>query len=105
MNKYFVLIVVLVAVIISFAISFELEYSQTTIIFGISAAMLAPFAIHKIPSSGDATSLLFILALYASFPFRMFFQIEGFAQISATIVFYAGALWIIGFGWKRSWKV
>jgi len=45
-----------------------------------------------------------MLSIFASFPFRQLYQIEGFVREIPIIAIYAGILWLVGRGWKRSWQ-
>lgn len=103
MNKYFFAIVAVVSISILLT-SLGLKYSHATLLFGLAAAGLAPIAIHKVPNSNIAVGLLMGLAYFASFPFKKLFQLDGFIQEIPVTLIYAGILWTIGAGWKRSWK-
>ena len=102
MNKIFVVIVVVIFTSLFIAVQLELRYSQCSIVFGLIAAVSAPFAIHKINSAGTVSALLVGLAIYGSFPVKKFFQIDGFLQEVPLTLLYFGALWVVGAGWKRT---
>ncbi|GAA6193630.1 hypothetical protein [Phaeobacter sp. NW0010-22] len=104
MNKYSVLIAAIVFLTLLLAVPIGLKYSQASLLFGFVALVLAPIAIHKTPSVNWALGLLMGLAIFASFPFKKLFQLDGFVQEAPVTLAYAGILWLIGMGWKRSWK-
>ena len=81
-----------------------MKYSHAAILFGIGAVALAPIAIHNIQSANGSLGLLVGLAIFASFPLKKLFQIEGIIQEAPVTLIYFGILWAVGFGWKRSWK-
>lgn len=103
MNKTSIVIVVALALVQVVAISVGLKYSQATILFGGLAMIMAPFAIHKTPSVNSAIVMLVILAFFASQPFKRLFQIDVILQELPVTLIYAGVLWLVGMGWKRSW--
>ena len=102
MNKIFVVIVVVIFASLFIAVQLELRYAQCSIVFGLIGAVSAPFIIHKINSAGTVSSLLVGLAIYASFPVKKFFQIDGFLQEVPLTLLYFGALCVVGAGWKRT---
>lgn len=104
MGKSGAVIATVVMVTLVFAVSIGLKYSQASLLFGAVALVLAPVAIHKIPNVNWASGVLIGLAVYASFPFKKLFQIDGFLHESAVTLSYFAVLWIAGMGWKRNWK-
>ncbi|RFP88337.1 hypothetical protein DZK27_09640 [Rhodobacteraceae bacterium 63075] len=81
-----------------------LKYSQATVLFGLIAAISAPVVIHRVPDRTWSIIMLVALAAFASHPLKKLFQIEGFAGEIPVTLAYCGILWVIGFGWKRSWQ-
>lgn len=97
---------VALAVFGSMLISVQLgiRFSQASLIFAVIAAICAPIVIHRIQSVPWSAGMLLALAYYASFPLKKLFQLEGFVQEVPVTLIYAGLLWVIGQGWKRSWS-
>ena len=104
MNKYFAIVNVVVFSCLFLALPLGLNYLQAAILFGIVAALLAPIAIHKVPDIHWVTGLLVGLALFASFPLKKLLPLDGYFQEVLLSMAYGAALWVIGAGWKRSWK-
>jgi len=104
MNKFGFLIVVVIFVAITFAVAVGLKYFHAAVLFSVVAAVLAPVAIHKIPESNIATGMLVGLAVFASYPFRKYFHIDSLIAYMLVTLACLAVLWLIGFGWKRSWK-
>lgn len=104
MNGILILIVVAFFASPFVAVQLGLGYLQCSVIFGVIAAMSAPFVIHRVSNAGTAAALLGGLAIYASYPVKKLFQIDGFFQEVPLGFLYLGALWVIGAGWKRAWK-
>ena len=104
MNRIFVVITIVMFASLFMAVQLGLKYSQCSIVFGIIAAVCAPFAIHKVSNTGTVGALLVGLAIYASFPVKKLFRIDGFLQELPLTLLYVGVLWVIGAGWKRAWK-
>ncbi|WP_114286362.1 hypothetical protein [Candidatus Halocynthiibacter alkanivorans] len=104
MNKYSISVLAIAITTLFLAVVIGLKYSQASLIFGIVALALAPIAIHKVSDRGWALGLLAGLAIFASFPAKKLFQIEGFVTETLLTLIYFGTFWVIGMGWKRSWK-
>ncbi len=104
MNQYAVSIVAIMFLTIFLAALAGLRYSQASLVFGIIAAVLAPIAIHKVPKLSLSVAFLVSLAIFASYPAKKLFQLNGFFQEFPLTLAYAALLWFIGIGWKRSWK-
>lgn|SRR6056297_2624043 len=104
MNKYVLVVTIVAFGALAIGVAVGLKYSQATLFFGLIAAFLAPVVIHKIPSVGLATGMLIGLAVFASFPLKKLFQIDGFINEALLNMAYAALLWVIGFGWRRSWR-
>lgn len=104
MNKYVFLVLAVVAGALFVAVPTGMKYAHASLLFGALAVVLAPISIHKVPAANVATGLLIGLAIFASFPLKKLFQIDGFVAQVALSLLYAGVLWTVGFGWKRSWK-
>ncbi|MEP3299934.1 MAG: hypothetical protein ABJO27_26210 [Pseudoruegeria sp.] len=103
MNRYFFGVVLAVICALILGVQFGLLYSQAVLLFGLVAAISAPFVIHKIPGKNQSLVLLFLLAIFASYPFKKLFQIDGFFGEFLVSLGYIVLLYIIGFGWRRSW--
>ena len=104
MNKYGWGVIIVMIVALVGTVPLGLKYSQATLLFGLIAAISAPVVIHKIPESSWAMGLVIGLSFFASFPLKKLFQIEGFVNEIPVTLAYAATLWVIGFGWKRSWR-
>lgn len=104
MNKHFWIIISSILVCMLLAVALGLKYSQAAIVFGIAAAIMAPFAIHRVPDSRFAASLIIALAYFASFPVKKLYNLDGVMPEAVLALIYAAVLWLIGLGWKRSWK-
>jgi hypothetical protein len=102
-NKYALGVVFVVFGTLTVSFLIGLKYSQAVLAFGLISALAAPVVIHKVPSTNIATGLFVGLTLFASFPFRKLFQIDGMVEELAVNFAYAAVLWIVGFGWKRIW--
>ena len=102
MNKFGVGVLAVLFGALIVAVSIGLKYSHATVFFGLVAASAAPVVIHKIPNQSLSLGLLMALSLFASFPLKKLFQIDGFIHELPVTLVYAGMLWLIGFGWKRS---
>lgn len=104
MNKYALGVILAVFGALLIAVPIGLKYSQATLLFGLIAIISAPMVIHKIPNNSSALGMLLGLSIFASFPLKKLFQIDGLAiEIPVTLA-YAAVLWVIGFGWKRNWR-
>ncbi|WP_306115867.1 MULTISPECIES: hypothetical protein [unclassified Roseovarius] len=104
MNKYVLGVVIAVFGTLVIAVSVGLKYSQASLLFGLVAAVSAPVVIHKISDVGWSIGMLMGLSFYASFPIKKLFQIDGIInEIPVTLV-YVAVLWVIGLGWRRSWR-
>jgi len=104
MNKYGMGVAIAVFGAIAIAVPLGLRYSQATLLFGVIAVISAPVVTHKIPNNNWALGMLMGLAFFASFPLKKLFQIDGFINEIPVTLTYAAVFWIIGFGWKRSWR-
>lgn len=104
MNKYGIGVILAVMVVLTLALALSLKYSQATLLFGFVALVSAPIVIHRIPDKNWSMAMLFVLAIFASFPFRKLYQIDGFIREIPVLVIYVGILWLVGRGWKRSWQ-
>ena len=103
MNKYGLAVTIAVFGALVIAVPIGLKYSQATLLFGLIAALSAPVVIHKIPNVSWAMGMLMGLSIFASFPLKKLFQIDGFINEMPVTLAYAALLWVIGFGWRRSW--
>jgi len=104
MNKYSLGVIIAVFGALIIAVPIGLKYSQATLLFGLIAAISAPVVIHKTPDKNWALGMLMGLSFFASFPLKKLFQIDGFVNEIPVTLAYAAILWVIGFGWKRSWR-
>ena len=104
MNKYGLAVNIAVIGTLIIAVPVGLKYSQATLLFGLIAALSAPVVIHKIPNANWALGMLMGLSFFASFPLKKLFQIDGFINEVPVTLAYAALLWVIGFGWRRSWR-
>ena len=104
MNKYGLAVIVAVFGALVVAVLTGLKYSHATLLFGLIAALSAPAVIHKVPNVSWATGMLVGLSIFASFPLKKLFQIDGFINEVPVTLAYGAILWIIGFGWKRNWR-
>ena len=104
MNKYSWIVIAAVVGSFVLVISVGLRYSQSSIFFGLVAAILSPIVIHKIPQMNVSLGLLVGLSFFASFPLKKLFQFEGILQEVSISAAYLAVLWVIGFGWRRSWR-
>ncbi|TYC75777.1 hypothetical protein FMN63_05190 [Stappia sp. BW2] len=104
MNSYFIIILAIVLAVVFCAAFLGLSYLHSSILFGVVAVALSPVAIHRIPQSNLATGALVGLAIFASYPLKKFLHLDSFVlSILLTLACFA-VLWVVGFGWKRSWK-
>mgnify|MGYP001801350748 CR=1 FL=1 len=104
MNKYGLAVTIAVFGALAIAVPIGLKYSQATLLFGLIAAVSAPVVIHKIPNASWALGMLMGLSFFASFPLKKLFQIDGFINELPVTLAYVALLWVIGFGWNRSWR-
>jgi hypothetical protein len=102
-NKYALGVVFVVFGTLTVSFMVGLIYSQAVLVFGLASALAAPVVIHKVPNANIAPGLFVGLTLFASFPFRKLFKIDGMVEELAVNFAYAAVLWIVGFGWKRIW--
>jgi hypothetical protein len=102
-NKYALGVVFVVFGTLTVSFMVGLKYSQAVLVFGLVSALAAPVVIHKVPNASIATGLFVGLTLFAGFPFRKLFKIDGMVEELAVNFAYAAVLWIVGFGWKRIW--
>lgn len=104
MNSYGIGIALVVVMTLMLGVALGLRYSQATLLFGFVAACAAPLTVHRIPDYRVSLALLLGLAIFASFPLRMLLQIDGLLQQGGVVLAYFAALWVVGFGWTRSWR-
>ena len=104
MNKFGFAVAAAVLGALTAAAVIGLKYSQATLLFGLISAFSAPLVIHKISSVGWAVGMLIGLAIFASFPLKKLFQVDGFVNETPVTLAYVAILWVIGFGWKREWS-
>lgn len=104
MNKYFLGVAIAVFGTLAVAVPIGLKYSEATLIFGLVAALSAPVVVHKIPDKNWSLSMLVGLSIFASFPLQKLLNFDGFLYEAPVSLAYLAILWVIGFGWKRSWR-
>ena len=104
MNKYGLAVILAVFVAFAIAVPISLKYSQATLVFGLIAAGSGPVVIHRIPNASLAIGMLVGLSLFASFPMKKLFQIDGFINEALVTLTYFALLWVVGLGWKRGWR-
>jgi hypothetical protein len=78
MNKYFWGVMIAVFGALAVAVLIGLKYSQAVLFFGLIAVLSAPIVIHKISNKNWSLSMLVGLSLFASFPLKKLYQIDGF---------------------------
>lgn len=81
-----------------------LKYSQGMLLYGLIAVVSAPVVIHRVSDKNWSLGMLVGLSLFASFPLKKLLRLDGILEETAVSLAYAGVLWVIGFGWKRSWR-
>jgi hypothetical protein len=104
MSKYLALIAVVLIVTLILGVQIPLKYSQAVVVFGLVAVVLAPVAIHKLRHPALAAGVLVGLAMFASYPLEKLFRIGDTFQEFLVTAAYGAVLFVIGFGWKRSWR-
>lgn len=87
MNLQTVLVPAILVSIIFLGVVLGLRYSQAAILFGIVAAILAFTTIPKVVSNNWAMGLFATLAIFASYPVKKLFRLEGFAQEAPVTLF------------------
>ncbi len=97
-----VLIGVLAATMI--AISVPLDYAQSAPLFSLVAFASARVVLHKIADKAMAVGFLVGLSIFGSVPLLRLFEIDGFIGETLMTLTYTALLFVIGLGWKRSWK-
>lgn len=104
MNKFLIAIGVVLVLTFAFTETSGLEPMQLSIVFGVVAALLAPVAVHKIPNPSWSLGALVGMAFFVGHPLKSALGVQGYGQEMALNVACFAALWVIGFGWKRSWS-
>ena len=103
MNVASIAIVFSVVLIVPF-FAVGMQYSSAFVLFGVLSLLLAPLAIHGVSNSLIAGLLLIGLGRFASFPLKKLYVIEGMVPKMSISLACAALLFVVGFGWKRSWK-
>jgi hypothetical protein len=104
MNKYVLGVIIGVFGALAIAVLIGLKYSHAALLFGLIAAISASVVIHKVSNKNWSLGMLMGLSVFASFPLKKLFQLDGFInEIPVTLAYFA-ILWVVGFGWKRSWR-
>jgi hypothetical protein len=104
MDKYVWGVIIAVVGALAVSVPMGLKYSQATVLYGLIAVFSAPVVIHRVSDKNWSLGMLVGLSIFASFPLKKFFKIDGLLEGMAVSLAYAGILWVIGFGWKRSWR-
>ncbi|WP_166415971.1 hypothetical protein [Cochlodiniinecator piscidefendens] len=102
MGEYFIFIVAVVIATFWIALSLGLRYSQASLLFGIVALALAPIAMHRISSQNWAIGTICGLGIFASFPMKRLFQLDGPLQEVPVSLLYIAILWVISMPWKKA---
>lgn len=102
--KYAIGIGVIVGIILVASVQLGLQYSQAAILFAGVAGMCAPIVVKRIENPNLAIFMLVGLGLFASFPLKQLFQLEGLMLGILVTAPYVAALWVIGAGWRRRWS-
>lgn len=104
MNKSVIIIMAVLLATLFISVALGMRFSYAVLVYGLVAVILAPVAIHKVDNPNLAIGLILGLAAFASFPARRLYQLDGLLWPALLMVAYAVVLFIVGFGWKRSWK-
>lgn len=104
MNKYFWGVAITVFGALAVSAQIGLKYSEATLIFGLIAAISAPVVVHKIADKNWSLGMLGGLSTFASLPLKELLKIDGFLDEAPVSLAYFAMLWVISFGWKRSWR-
>ena len=103
-HKYAIGIAAIVGIVLVASVEVGLPASQAALLFAAVAAMCAPFAVKRIEHPTLATAVLVGLGLFASFPVKQLYQLDGLMLNILVTAPYVGALFVIGQGWKRRWS-
>ena len=104
MNKHFWGVTIAVFGTLLVAVLIGVNYLQAAALFGTIALVSAAIVIHKIEDQGLCIGMLVGLSVFASFPLRKLFQIDGFVVEMSMNLVVCAALWVVGLGWKRPWR-
>jgi hypothetical protein len=104
MNKYAILIMAVLLATLFISVTLGMRFSYAVLLYGLVAVILAPIAIHMVEKPNISIGLIVGLSVFASFPARRLYQLDGFIESAGLTIAYAVVLFIVGFGWKRSWK-
>lgn len=102
--KYAIGIALIVGLVLVAAVELGVQASHAAFLFAGVAAMCAPIVVKRIENATLATFFLVGLGLFASFPLKQLYQVEGLMLNILVTAPYVGALWVIGQGWKRKWS-
>ena len=103
-TKYAIGIGVIVAIVMVASVQVGLQLSHAAFLFAGVAGMCAPVVVKRVENANLAIFLLVALGLFASFPLKQLFQLEGLMLGILVTAPYVGALWVIGGGWRRKWS-
>ncbi|SFR17363.1 hypothetical protein [Poseidonocella sedimentorum] len=104
MNRIGIIIAAVIVLVPFASVALGLRLYPASLLFGILALMLAPLAIHKVPSPNWSAGLLVGLAFFASFPVKKLEIVGGPVQEVLCTLAYGAVLWLVGLGWKRKWS-
>ncbi len=104
MDKTAILILGIVMATLLVSVGLGMRYSVAVLLYGGIALVLSPLALHKIEKMNVAIGVLVGLAIFASFPARKLYQLDGILDSAGLTIAYGIVLFIAGFGWKRDWK-
>ena len=103
-HKYAIGIAVIVGIVLVATVQVGLGAFHAALLFAGVAAMCAPIVVKRIENATLATFYLVGLGLFASFPVKQIYQLDGLMLNILVTAPYVGALFLIGGGWKRSWS-
>lgn len=103
-HKYAIAIAAIVGLVLVAAVELGLQAGHAAILFMGVAAMCAPLVVKRIENATLATFYLVGLGLFASFPVKQMYQLDGLMLNILVTAPFVGALWVIGQGWKRRWS-
>ena len=81
-----------------------LRFSHAAVLFGAVSLAFAYPLIQWAKTPLVATLSLLLLAIFASFPLKKLFQLDGLVEGGIAMLVCAAAVYVAGFGWKRSWS-
>ena len=103
-NKYAIGIAVIVGLVLVASVQLGVRYSQAAFLFAGVAGMCAPIVVKRIENPTVAICGLVGLGLFASFPVKQLYGLDGMMLNILVTAPYVGALFVVGQGWKRRWS-